>query len=232
MGLQRKTTRRERKDKLKKEYSPYDICNEANRLIKVCSGKNFTKMDEPQIICLLNKADTYPDMSSYQLSQARKNFADLYFQKGITGNALAQYTFALNLNPKLSIKRRLRELNSIPEHDLVYSLDPNISDEPDYSRIPFHTVHTDDDFIQESAGDGNDNFIQEIRAELHKEALEEDKLYDPEFEQMLKDRLTKLGEPYISEFFRLRASTENAGTLSKKQLDLLRLESMERSFSH
>lgn len=90
---------------MKIEYSPYDIINEANRLIDICINSSLTKEQELQIILLINKAQSYTNMSKYQLSMTRKKFAELYYSLGITENALDQYRLAIELNSKLPVKK-------------------------------------------------------------------------------------------------------------------------------
>lgn len=72
----------------------------------------------------------------------------------------------------------------------------------------------------------------EARVALHQEAQKENETYDSEFEQMIKNRLEKLGEPYISAFYRTRDERDENEILSNKELDLLTLESMERSYNY
>lgn len=230
--------------KLRTGYSPFDMCNEAIRLIKLCSDTQISQQNELQIILLLNKADSFSDMSKYQLSMARKRFADLYYKNGITGNTLEQYSSALRLNPNLSV-RRIKELNKIPKPDLIFSLDANISDEPDYSNLEYHTIEVNDDFHQRPEErkkhiafclgitvEELEHIETETRATLCQKAQKENEIYDPEFEQMIKNRLEKLGEPYISTFYRTRAERDEDDTLSNKEFDLLTLKSMEHSYNY
>jgi intein-encoded DNA endonuclease-like protein len=55
---------------------------------------------------------------------------------------------------------------------------------------------------------------------------------DEEFEQELSDRLSRLGEAYSEEFYRNRSSRSKDPYLSGRDLDLLILEAMERSYCH
>lgn len=235
----------QKESKLKTGYSPYDMCNEAIRLIESCTDIQMDTRDELQIILLLNKSDSFSNMSKYQLSIARKKFADLYYKNGITGNALEQYRIALDLNPKLSVKKRVAELNKIPKSDLIFSLDANISNEPDYKHLEYHTIRLDDDYIrkreeQKKELSSNlgipikelDDFIEETRTKRQQEVLKENDIYDPDFEFEIEERLSKLDKLSRSEFYRIRQERKEDDVLTNKELDIMTLESMERSFFH
>lgn len=56
-------------------------------------------------------------------------------------------------------------------------------------------------------------------------------IYDEEFENEIETRLSKLGEMYKKEFYRIRTSQKSDGVLSLQELDLLTLQAMERSFN-
>lgn len=223
-------------------YSPYDMCNEAVRIMDTQPSEGISREDEQQIIFLLNKAESYTEMSTYQLSIARKRFAELYYAHGITGNALDQYTLALQCNPKLSVKRRVQELQKIPKSELVYSLDSNMIGEPIYDNLEYYEIKLDDEYLQEreesqkklaarrgmTVKEYND-YKNEIYSQLHQEALEEDAVYDPDFECMIEERVSHLPIGMQKDFYRLRA-TKADGPLSMRRQDLLLLESMEESF--
>lgn len=72
----------------------------------------------------------------------------------------------------------------------------------------------------------------QVRAELKRRATEDDNVYDQEFEDMISARLAKLDEESRSEFYRLRTNRKNDGILSAKEIDLLTLEAMERSYAY
>lgn len=68
--------------------------------------------------------------------------------------------------------------------------------------------------------------------ELHRKADEDDNIYDEEFEKMIEGRLSKLDELSRSEFYRLRTHRKNNGVLSAREIDLLTLEAMEKSYNY
>lgn len=61
---------------------------------------------------------------------------------------------------------------------------------------------------------------------------EDDNIYDEAFEQTLEERLSKLDELFRSEFYRLRTHRKNNGVLSARDLDMLTLEAMEKSYRY
>lgn len=217
------------------------MCSEAVRLIELYDGKEFPDNVERQIILLLNKADSYAEMSEYQLSLARKALGDHYFKSGITGSALNQYAIALELNSKISVKRNLSSLKKIPAERLVYSVDCNIVGEPDYQNLTYHKIELPKEVAEQMENlrrknadrigmslEEYDRYRASVKEDLHRKALEEDSIYDAEFEEMVELRANALGEPYTSEFHRLRP-TKPDGPLSAKRLTIELLESMESS---
>ena len=68
--------------------------------------------------------------------------------------------------------------------------------------------------------------------ELHRKADEDDNIYDEEFEKMIAERLSRLDELSRSEFYRLRTHRKNNGVLSAREIDLLTLEAMEKSYNY
>ncbi len=208
-------------------HSPYLMCNEALRLIRLGESSINDKKTEKQIILLLCNSEKNHKMSEYQLSLAHKELADLYYKCNIKGAALQHYEYALSLNKSISVKRKIKELNEHKD-DLIYSLPLYIEGEPDYSYEPKEI-----DFYEPQ---NKDPIYYEIENTTMKE-LEfktniEDNIYDPEHEAYIEKRLQLLGEPYYSSFYSGRLHRENDGILSNKELDLLTLKSMEESYNY
>lgn len=58
-----------------------------------------------------------------------------------------------------------------------------------------------------------------------------DKTYDSEYEHMIKERLNKLDQLAKDEFYHIRALRKD-GLLPNKELDMLTLEALEKSYKH
>lgn len=114
------------------KVSPYELNNEALRILNECPSDKLSDYAEEQVLLLINRSSEYPNMSTYQLSLSRKKLAEYYMSLGITGSALEQYQMALSLNSHLPIKKVIKSLLHIPKEQLIYSIDANISGDPDF----------------------------------------------------------------------------------------------------
>ncbi len=202
---------------MSKVISPYALCYEALRLIELHSSDEMTTEEERQIILLLNKSECYPNMSTYQLSLARKKLAEYYMAHGITGSALDQYQIALTDNPRLPVKKIVKSLSSIPVCDRIYSVDANIAGEPNCDHILFFDPKANVHLRAQSVTDyRNAEFfgmtVEEYRnwltntydsaiKQLQQEAAEEDAIYDPEFDEYVEKQLDLLGEDCRKSFY-------------------------------
>ena len=201
-------------------YSPFDMCNEAVQIIASYKSGLMTAADERQVILLLNMADSYKEMSAYQMSIARKKFADYYYSNNFTGSALEQYQLAIEINPKLSVKKRLKELLLINKCDLIYSLDANMVGKPDMSNLKYYELPQSliDPAEQLKRDIKSANFhgmslneyrkwIYDLREkaerELRLEAEKENSVYDPEFDEFVQSELDKLGDDDRKSFYDL-----------------------------
>ena len=83
-----------------------------------------------------------------------------------------------------------------------------------------------------SSADTLNELRKEVMTNLHLDAEEDDNIYDDEFEKMLEERLSSLDDLSRSEFYRLRTYRKNNGVLSARDLDMLTLEAMEKSYRY
>lgn len=210
-------------------YSPYALIYEAKEKIFQMI-LDMPKQKEKRVIELLNAAETYPEVSKYQLASVRKMLVDLYISHEIYGSAYDHCLIAMSLNPNIALKGKLKKLILIKnEHpdSFIYSFDPNIVD--------LELCYTSKNQTSSLRIDDNSNSLRRAenaaRMECMIEARESDKIFDPEHEALLEERLSKLDELSRTEFYRRRAKRKSDDVLSQKELDILYLESLERSYN-
>lgn len=165
----------------KKPESPYLLNDKLQEMI-IELNANFNKDLEKDVLILLNRIDSYPNMSAYQLSLSQKALADCYLEHGITGNALELYKLGLQKNKNLPVKRSISKLEKINKSDLVYSLDIN------------------------TVGD----FLETQTASSVAKVFDTDE-YDPEFEAFIEQQLNELGPSYREAFYQFAREQEFGG---------------------
>ena len=74
--------------------------------------------------------------------------------------------------------------------------------------------------------------IEKTISEIKSESDELDRIYDPEWESEIEQRLSKLDELSRKEFYRLRTGRKRKGLLSIREQEELTLEAMEKSFRY
>lgn len=222
---------------LKTSLSPYRLNSDAMSLIEQLN-LNYSEEIEAKILVLINSASLHPNMSKYQLSLSQKALGDYYYDNAFYQSALEQYNRAISNNSRIPIKRRVKEIMSMPAEKLKSSLSPDMIYDvlqfPEYKEM----LNIENNKIQselESLWYKDSDIISKARQQLSEEAKMKNSIYDKEHELEIERRLNKLGEPYKTEFYRIREvrrlTYAQDDILSLKDHDLLDLESMERSAS-
>ena len=200
---------------LKTSLSPYRLNADSMSFIRELE-EHYSLEAEEKAVILLNAAELHPSMSKYQLSLTHKAIGDIDYQNGFYGNALAHYTTALSYNQKLSVKRRLKELSSMPKEERKFSCSPDL----------VANVLAFDEYSQWRA---------EFQGQTPIEYTE-DNVYDSGFDAEITDRLEALDELSRSEFWRLmekrKLTHRQDDPLSLKDYALLDLQAIERSAAY
>lgn len=110
---------------LKTSLSPYKLNEDALSLIKKLT-ESFTSETEEKALVLLNASALHPKMSQYQLSLSHKELGDCYYKHGYFQSALEQYQTALLYNPRIAVKKRIKEIESMDDDKRKSSLSSDI----------------------------------------------------------------------------------------------------------
>lgn len=95
--------------KEKTDLSPYELLEKA----QVCMDElkeNYTELTEQKAAGYLRLSALNPKMSAYQLSNAYKELGQIYDRNELKQKALDAYREGLRLNPALSVKKRIKQL--------------------------------------------------------------------------------------------------------------------------
>lgn len=220
--------------------TPYRLLDDAMALIdQLCV--DFDRDTEEKAIVLINAASLHPSMSTYQLSMAHKALADCYFEHNFRGSALEHYRRGLGLNGRLAVKRRIQQLEAIPRTDLLQSASPDLIGDvllfPKYAELveaDRRSITALRAEIWEDPLDRERHDLARVRAA--QQAAAENRIYDPDLEADIAGRLDALGEPYKTEFYRMREqsimSRRDDEPLSQRDIDMLNLSALERSAAY
>lgn len=91
------------------ELSPYYLLEKAQNCMDELK-EAYTEQVEQKAVGYLNRSARDPKMSTYQLSNAYKELGQIYDQSGYKQKALDAYREGLRLNPGLSVKKRIKQL--------------------------------------------------------------------------------------------------------------------------
>ena len=91
--------------------SPYSLNEQAARAIEKLT-RRFDADVEALALAKLNLAESTPNMSRYQLSLTYKSLGDCYAKHDKKPEAVSAYRKGLDLNEKLPVKRKIKELEA------------------------------------------------------------------------------------------------------------------------
>lgn len=93
----------------KAELSPYYLLEKAQSCMDELK-ETYTEQAERKAVGYLSRSASDPKMSTYQLSNAYKELGQIYDRNELKQKALDAYREGLRLNPALSVKKRIKQL--------------------------------------------------------------------------------------------------------------------------
>lgn len=93
----------------KTDLSPYELLKKAQSCMNELK-ETYTEQEEQKAVGYLSLSGLNPNMSTYQLSNAYKELGQIYDRNELKQKALDAYREGLRLNPGLSVKKRIKQL--------------------------------------------------------------------------------------------------------------------------
>lgn len=104
-----KDAERLRRYEEKTDLSPYELLEKAQSSMNELK-ETYTEQEEQKAVGYLSLSGLNPNMSTYQLSNAYKELGQIYDRNELKQKALDAYREGLRLNPGLSVKKRIKQL--------------------------------------------------------------------------------------------------------------------------
>ena len=95
------------------DVTPYELNAIAQKYIHDVSRDGYDERAFSTALNSIKKAESFPNMSTYQLSQTSQMLGELYEKICDYDKALEAYQKALELNPKAPVKKKIKELEKI-----------------------------------------------------------------------------------------------------------------------
>lgn len=93
----------------KTDLSPYELLEKAQSCMNELK-ETYTEQEAQKAVGYLSLSAQNPKMSTYQLSNAYKELGQIYDRNELKQKALDAYREGLRLNPGLSVKKRIKQL--------------------------------------------------------------------------------------------------------------------------
>lgn len=104
-----KDAERLRRYEEKTDLSPYELLEKAQSSMNELK-ETYTEQEAQKAVGYLRLSALNPKMSTYQLSNAYKELGQIYDRNELKQKALDAYREGLRLNPGLSVKKRIKQL--------------------------------------------------------------------------------------------------------------------------